>query len=52
VQSGAVSVETGAQILGKPRSAISNLERMKAQRKGNINDFEKRAMVESTTCQP
>jgi len=33
-------------------STISNLERMKAQTLGNVKDFEKRAMLESTRCQP
>jgi len=34
--------------LGKPRSAISNLGRIKAQSLGRVKDVEKRAMIEST----
>ena len=36
----------------KPMSAISNLNRMKAQTLGRVKDFEKRAMLESTRYRP
>jgi hypothetical protein len=41
-----------APNLGKPMSGISKLERMKVLILGKVKDFEKRAMLESTTCLP
>jgi len=41
-----------APSLVKPMSAISNLERMKAWTLGRVREIERRAMLESTRCQP
>jgi len=41
-----------AQSLGKPMSAISNLERMGASRMGRVKDIEMRQVLKSIRCQP
>jgi len=51
-RSWAVSIWKTAPRLGKPMSAISNLERMETQTLGRVKDCEKRAMLESTRCWP
>jgi len=41
-----------AHSLGKAMNVISNLKRLKVQTLGRVNDFERRAMLESSKSVP